>query len=362
MSQQKQTYATTRLGVGDMVVIRNGHPAVVSVDKENGAYTAHVIFSESLAPSLRAESEWSSLTSINNSDEVDVAIPSTATAVACRVTAIAGEVTPRVGARMEVNLASGVDLLGFNHRKRNNSGWPFPDFAIDPPGLGPPAPFTWYDMSDLSTLYQDEAGTNPVTANGQEVRHIANKGNGTSNPITSGVALGSTWVENWTNGLGSVLLDAGKAIGGDQVDVSTSNSGWTWFGILSSKVSNDFASIEQSISTSKTNITNVTARYVMSLRAALFTFSDYVIQVDEPVAIIGSLASDATARAICSASTQIKVGDGSTFQEIAQFDQIQLGAGLFGGVNHAEIRVWDALIDFELIKADITSKWGITWV
>ena len=138
MSQQKQTYATTRPGVGDMVVIRNGHPAVVSVDKESGAYTAHVIYSEAPTPSLRAESEWFTLTTLNTSDETDVAVPSAATAVACRVTAIAGEVVPRAGARMEVNLTSGVDLLGFNHRKRKNSGWPAPDFAVNPgfPDLG----------------------------------------------------------------------------------------------------------------------------------------------------------------------------------------------------------------------------------
>lgn len=328
-----------------------GEPHQVELDDQGGAYDLEVITTPDPLASLRAESAWSVFAVTPG---VPTIVPLGVRKLAVQITAINSD-APKPTVKM-VTLA----YRGTESARYYGVDQPTLPVPVAPAGL--PVPFTWYDFSDITTLFQDEAGTVPVTANGQEVRHIANKGNGTSNPITSGVALGSTWIDNWTNGLGSLLLDAGKTIGGNQVDVSTSNGGWTWFGILSNKVSNDFASIQQSVSTSKTNITNVSTKYTISLRAALFTFSDYVIQVDTPVAVIGSLQSDATAKAIMSKSTEIKSGDGSTFQEIAQFDQVQLGAGLFGGVNHGEIRVWDELVDFELIKTAIFDKWGISFV
>jgi hypothetical protein len=134
MSQQKQTYATRRLGVGDMVVLGRGHPATVSVDKEGGRYRSQVIYTEAPNPSLRAQTEWRDLTGANNQIVTDVAIPSTATAVACRVVSISGtETQPRRGARMEVTLESGEDLLGLNHRNRPRSGRDSNDFECLPP-------------------------------------------------------------------------------------------------------------------------------------------------------------------------------------------------------------------------------------
>lgn len=132
MSQQKQTYATRRLGAGDMVLVREGHPVTVSVDKESFAYKAQVIYTNSPNPSLRAEADWFGVTFLNFNDETDVAVPLTATAISCRVTEISGEVTPRRGALMEVTSSEGKDLAGFNNRKRPNSGKQYLDFASDP--------------------------------------------------------------------------------------------------------------------------------------------------------------------------------------------------------------------------------------
>lgn len=48
----------------------------------------------------------------------------------------------------------------------------------------------WWDPSDLSTLWQDTAGTTPVTAAGQNVRRIDDKsGNGNHAIVTSGTAM-----------------------------------------------------------------------------------------------------------------------------------------------------------------------------
>ena len=63
--------------------------------------------------------------------------------------------------------------LGINLWRAALSGGAAP---FDPASL---SPYSWFDPSDLSTLWQDTAGTSPVTADGQSVARIDDKsGNG----------------------------------------------------------------------------------------------------------------------------------------------------------------------------------------
>ena len=57
-------------------------------------------------------------------------------------------------------------LRGFGNASASFS--PLSLFAASEPGL-------WYDPSDISTLFQDAAGTTPVTAAGQSVGRILDK-------------------------------------------------------------------------------------------------------------------------------------------------------------------------------------------
>jgi hypothetical protein len=63
-------------------------------------------------------------------------------------------------------------LVGFMARRSTNVWSPLSLFASSEQGA-------WYDPSDLSTMFQDSAGTTPVTADGQPVGKILDKsGNG----------------------------------------------------------------------------------------------------------------------------------------------------------------------------------------
>lgn len=208
MTQYKQTYATTRLGIGDSIAIGGAHPVTVSLDKEGGVYNGQVVFSEILDANVRQDSDWYSLTCVDTADVVDLAVPSTAKVIATRIFAITNEVSvPRRGALMEV---VGENLLGLHQRRRHGSGRQ-DDFAMTPPMLIPPvpmppgAPVLWYDGSDIATLWQDAGGTVPVVNDGDPVNRIDNKGSMSGVPVINNGASGDfVWFENFHNGRGSV--------------------------------------------------------------------------------------------------------------------------------------------------------------
>jgi len=107
--------------------------------------------------------------------------------------------------------------LGFNLsqvtqavRAGANQATPIGLFANNEPGV-------WYDPSDFSTLYQDSAGTTPVTAVEQPVGLMLDK--------SKGLVLGPELVTNgtfdtdtgWTKG-------TGWSISGGQASIDGSNT------------------------------------------------------------------------------------------------------------------------------------------
>ena len=92
-----------------------------------------------------------------------------------------------------------MPLVLLNRRRRGNVFTPSGLFALAEPGV-------WYDPSDLTTLFQDTAGTTPVTTPGQTVALALDK--------SKGLVLGPELVVNgdfsaagtsgWVRGFGSV--------------------------------------------------------------------------------------------------------------------------------------------------------------
>lgn len=72
-------------------------------------------------------------------------------------------------------------------------------FAAGEPGF-------WYDPSDLSTLFQDAAGTTPVTAAGQSVGLVLDK-SGRGNHATQSTSLSRPTYQVDSNGRGYLLFD-----------------------------------------------------------------------------------------------------------------------------------------------------------
>ena len=99
------------------------------------------------------------------------------------------------------------------NRRRRGAFNPAYLFALAEPGV-------WYDPSDLTTLYQDNAGTTPVTAPGQTVGLMLDKSqglvlgselvtNGTFDSGTTGWVIGNT---SW-NASSGVMLNDGSNVG-----------------------------------------------------------------------------------------------------------------------------------------------------
>jgi len=80
----------------------------------------------------------------------------------------------------------------------------------------------WYDPSDLSTMFQDSAGTTPVTADGQPVGLILDK--------SKGLVLGSELVTNGTfDSATGWTLGAGWSVAGGKLNAATNQYTRAWF-------------------------------------------------------------------------------------------------------------------------------------
>jgi hypothetical protein len=80
----------------------------------------------------------------------------------------------------------------------------------------------WYDPSDLTTLFQDAAGTTPVVSDGDPVGLILDKSQGLSDLVVNGAF--DTNVSSWTEENGNVTAewDAGR------IKVTNNGNGWVY--------------------------------------------------------------------------------------------------------------------------------------
>lgn len=83
---------------------------------------------------------------------------------------------------------------------------PYPEVAIEPIDPGTVSPDAWYDPSDLSTLWQDTAGTAPVTAAAQAVARIDDK-SGNGHHLTQATAANRPLYQVDGNGNHYLLFD-----------------------------------------------------------------------------------------------------------------------------------------------------------
>lgn len=89
---------------------------------------------------------------------------------------------------------------GISYKTLIYSGFsPLSLFAASEPGF-------WFDPSDISTLFQDTAGTTPVTAAGQSVGLVLDK-SGRGNHATQSTSLSRPTYQVDSNGRGYLLFD-----------------------------------------------------------------------------------------------------------------------------------------------------------
>jgi len=81
-----------------------------------------------------------------------------------------------------------------------------------------PDPLHWYDFTDSSVVYQDQAGTMLVTGNGDPIQHIKDKGSDPADLTSQSAVNNMTWL---TNVLGGHAVADITVTGADLLNVAT---------------------------------------------------------------------------------------------------------------------------------------------
>jgi hypothetical protein len=160
------TYSYNRLGVGDVITLDGGgHPYTVTVSVPSG-WTANYWWSADPLASVQDLSKWTQLL-------FPGPLPVTARKLAVNVLTVPGQ-TP-TSARLEVNVSSN-SYKSAHGARHIDSGAHAPAFHSNAYLLPGKTPEYWYDFTDLPNLFQDKNLIDPVTAIGQVVAGISNKG------------------------------------------------------------------------------------------------------------------------------------------------------------------------------------------
>lgn len=160
-----------RVGLSDIYMLTPGGTITVSVEKR-GLYSGAVVYTSDILPTKH--SSWTAATGDDTVDVTDVVIPIGSTGVAFVCSAVTETALPRVGAKFAVKDANAATNLTAHNRVRTYSGDIVqPTLNYLPPSQGL---VNWMDFTDVTQLFTDTAGTIPVTADGQAIGNIADKG------------------------------------------------------------------------------------------------------------------------------------------------------------------------------------------
>ena len=334
-----------------------GEPHQVELDDQGGAYDLEVIITTDPLASLRADSAWSVFAVTPG---VPTAVPLGTRKLAVQITAINSDAPKPT-----------VQMVTLAHRGTESGRY----YGVDQPTLPapvgpsgpqpPPTPFAWWDGSDLSTLFQDTAGTVPTALNGDLVRYMANKGVGASHALKTGVAdTDVVWLENFQNGLGGIHCTVPAAQIGELIDVSMTNGAWTQAVVASVSVPTDFPVVNVGAYKSFFQGFGVASGdcFVVKDPVGSEVFTDSNPAANQVFGMIMSWQSGGQLDAICSLSTQIKSVVNAPYVEPLSGDTTLIGGGiLFSGVKNGELLVYDALKSFATLKQYHFDKWGITY-
>ena len=87
-----------------------------------------------------------------------------------------------------------------------------PSFQVQPGGIvgigdNPPAPAVWYDFSDITSLYQDDGLTTPVTTNGDPIGGVFDKTGNGQHLIQTSASNKPVYTTSVQNGLSAADTD-----------------------------------------------------------------------------------------------------------------------------------------------------------
>ena len=169
------TYTYNRVGIGDVIALDPaGAPYTGSTVTPSG-WAANYWYATDRLASVRAKAKWT---------QTNIAlIPANATQLLVNVTS-----APRTANsdRLKVTIGSS-NYKAATGLRYTSSGSHKTTFAAGIPFPVPANLMHWFDFTDASSLWKDEAGTDPVTTDGDVIARIDNKGTSSAN-LTNDVA------------------------------------------------------------------------------------------------------------------------------------------------------------------------------
>ena len=260
-------------------------------------------------------------------------------------------------------------LLGPGLGKRSHSRPPVAASAPAPPG----SPLHWFDFSDLTQLFQDELQATPVTANGQEILSITNKG--TSSEFMSIEAEGPVYNDTGipTLNTGAATFDAAASLKTVISDVVSGT--WEHYSsaiVVSSENVEAFAAavdwdtFESSWATAGSDnmawYTQNTEPVSGTTGLVNDTFYSFLATNDDEVAPEASVVQQSHSTSVVNADTEL--ADGPAAGDILSFGEASASEGSQFAGHIVEWITWDAILSAGEIadyKTYVTAKYGIAW-
>ena len=180
-------------------------------------------------------------------------------------------------------------------------------FAASEPGL-------WYDFGDISTLFQDTAGTTPVTAAGQSVGLVLDK-SGRGNHATQPTSLSRPTYQVDSNGRGYLNFD-----GSDDFLVTPTITP----GTDKAQVFAGVRKLSDAATGTVIDLNGVAATNAIMLRAPSGSAANYVWYSSGSLAFVGALSANSFAAPITNVVTGI--GDISADTQVLRINGAQAAA------------------------------------
>jgi len=216
---------------------------------------------------------------------------------------------------------------------------------FDDGGFNPRSLFTageqgaWYDPSDFSTLFQDSAGTTPVTALGQPVGKILDK-SGRGNHATQSTAASRPTLQQDSNGMYYLSFDGvDDWLQTASINFTGTDKMTVWAGVRKNSALNYGCLVELSANSTINNgafmlfSPYLLENYMFASKGSLLSpaiSGAYAAPVSNVITGLGSISSDSSILRVNGS----QVGSGTADQGTGNYGNYPLYIGRRGGVGY----------------------------
>jgi hypothetical protein len=239
----------------------------------------------------------------------------------------------------------------------------------------PPGVYTyWFDFTDLSTLYEDEAKSTPITADAETVAVITSKGADTMDCLQATADERPSWEATGINGVPAVIFGGSHALYNlAPSTVVEGSADMSWAVVLSKDTEGTAQALSWAagFSSGMQTGSNADEFYTSGHNSEVVTMGSAAVSVETWGSVYHVV--DAEGPVVQRIGTNLEADDTSTATGTAAFPNaghdMALGAngitGTTGWVGHiGEIVIWpSALTAAEISDWEkyVTAKYGVVW-